>query len=464
MRKKAIALTAVLFAWCGAAEPVCVNGVCYPDAASARAAGALLADAPHLPGFRPGTDAKHVGTLSPGDLSVATNRPLQTDLKNLLHEVDGSPDEVKAPPKTRLLRRLAMGYMEPAAFKKFLVDDSPGTGASDAADTPASAGNSALADELGRASVVMVFALVLFGGLLMNLTPCVLPLIPVSLVLVGRGAARGAAYGLGMALAYGSLGLAAAFGGLAFGAIQSSPWFNLAVAAVFILLGLATSEVFFIDFSRFRPRPKAGGGASAQGGLLGPFLLGVGTAVLAGACVAPILLATLLLTADWFAAGREWAVALPFVLGAGMGLPWPFITAGMSVLPKPGAWMRWVNRAFAVVLFGFALWYGWLAWCGFAARGAAASARARDSVAVDVDPSRPRLVIVGAPWCKNCTAMERTTLKEPSVVEVLARFNVKHVEIDTFADLADHPELAGLDIKGVPAYVVIEPEKKEKTP
>ena len=289
-----------------------------------------------------------------------------------------------------------------------------------------------------------------------------LPLVPVSLALVGRGAARGVAYGLGMTLAYGALGVATAFGGLAFGAIQSSPWFNLAVAVVFVLLGLATSEVFFIDFSRFRPRPKVGGASDAKRGLFGPFLLGAGTAVLAGACVAPILLATLVLTAKWFAAGRVWAVALPFVLGAGMGLPWPFITAGMSVLPKPGAWMRWVNRAFAVVLFGFAAWYGWLAWDGFTAR--AAPAPAQESSAAESDPTRPTLVIVGAPWCKNCTAMEKTTLKEPSVVEALAKFNVKHVEINTFADLANYPELAGLDIKGVPAYVVIEREKEAETP
>ena len=89
----------------------------------------------------------------------------------------------------------------------------------------------------------------------------------------------------------------------------------------------------------------------------------------------------------------------------------------MSVLPKPGAWMRWVNRAFAIILFGFAAWYGWLAWGGFTAR--AETAPVQDAAA-ETDPTRPTLVIVGAPWCKNCTAMEKTTLKEPPVVEALA--------------------------------------------
>ena len=423
MKKICLAMAAVLVAWTCAAEPVCVNGVCYPDEESARAAGAL-------------------GGTAGGNFA---------DLQNLLQEADPEKTENSEKPGnteasgSQLPRRLAAGYMDASEFTAFLT------------------GKPSVADTLGQASVAMVFLLVLLGGLLMNLTPCVLPLVPVSLALVGRGAARGSAYGLGMTLSYGALGLAAAFGGLAFGAIQSNPWFNVVVAVVFLVLGLATSEVFFIDFSRFRPRPKPGVMSREKRGLVGPFLLGAGTAVLAGACIAPILLATLVLTAKWFAAGRVWAVALPFVLGAGMGLPWPFITAGMSVLPKPGAWMRWVNRVFAVVLFGFAVWYGWLAWGGFTARAEAAPAPAQENAAAE-DASLPTLVIVGAPWCKNCTAMERTTLKEPSVVEALAKFNVKHVEINTFEDLKSHPELTGLGIDktGVPAYVVI--EKEEKTP
>ena len=425
MRKTCFALIAAALAWTCAAEPVCVNGVCYPDEESARAAGALG-----------GTSGKNFADLQ--NMLQAADKP----------EGEKSAGEKPAAEKTppdRLSCRLALGYMTPVEFRGFLHGKkSPG-------------------ESLEELPLAMVFLFVLLGGLVMNLTPCVLPLVPVSLVLVGRGGARGAAYGLGMTLAYGALGLAAAFGGLAFGAIQSSPWFNLVVAVVFLVLGLATSEVFFIDFSRFRPRPKAGVPADAKRGLGGPFLLGAGTAVLAGACVAPILLATLVLTAKWFAAGRTWAVALPFVLGAGMGLPWPFITAGMSVLPKPGMWMRWVNRVFAVVLFGFAVWYGWLAWGGFTARAEAAPAPAQESAAAE-DAALPTLVIVGAPWCKNCTAMEKTTLKEPSVVEALAKFNVKHVEINTFADLANYPELAGLDIKGVPAYVVIEKEKEVRVP
>ena len=435
MKNKCFVLAVTFVAWASLAEPVCVNGVCYPDEESARAAGAL--------GGSSGKNFADLQNLLQGAEETKASAAATTGGR-ASSRADGATDIVKPAATTgSVSRRLGVGYMDPSEFKAFL------------------AGEPSAADKLGSASVATVFLLVLLGGLLMNLTPCVLPLMPVSLALVGRGFHRGAAYGLGMTLAYGALGAAAAFGGLAFGAIQASPWFNLVVAVVFVLLGLATSEVFFIDFSRFRPRPKAGGDTAAKSGLFGPFLLGAGTAVLAGACVAPILLATLVLTAKWFAAGRVWSVALPFVLGAGMGLPWPFITAGMSVLPKPGAWMRWVNRAFAVVLFGFAVWYGWLAWGGFTARAEPAPEPAQQTVA-DEGNARPRLIIVGAPWCKNCTAMERTTLKEPSVVAALSNFAVSHVEINTFADLVNYPDLAGLDIKGVPAYVVIEPVPEEE--
>ena len=65
------------------------------------------------------------------------------------------------------------------------------------------------------------------------------------------------------------------------------------------------------------------------------FFMGMVSAVLAGACVAPILIAVLLLTAKLHAEGHVLALALPFVLGLGMGLPWPFAGAGLQVLPKP---------------------------------------------------------------------------------------------------------------------------------
>lgn len=472
MRKTAIVLVAGLLAWSSAARPVCIGETCYLSEEAAREAGV--------------SEEQIAAALAEGAHGEAQG-PDSAVLKELIQDVE---QPVAASAVEVLLRpRVGFGYKDAPQFLEFLAKGNEAANAtesakSESADAKESAESESAdakesANVLANASVAMAFLLVLLGGLAMNLTPCVLPLVPVSLVLVGRGWARGAAYGLGMALSYGVLGLAAAFGGLMFGTIQSSPWFNIAVAVVFLVLGLAASGVFFIDFSKFRPRPKAGGAPAAQkGGLVGPFLLGAGTAVLAGACVAPFLIATLVQTATWFGEGRTWAVVLPFVLGAGMGLPWPFAAAGMKVLPKPGAWMPWVNRVFAVLMFGMALWYGWGAWTSWQARSSAPNSPAATSEGrlemtpegrFEVTPAtwkqafadaratgKPVFVDVWATWCKNCLAMEKSTFKNADVQKALERYAVIRLQAENPNELKGLPEFKGLNIMGLPAFVVFD--------
>jgi len=334
--------------------------------------------------------------------------------------------------------RIAQGLMSAEQFLEFLSG-----GASVAGAVPT--------------TVLGMLALALVGGLAMNLTPCVLPMIPINLMVIGKSAKRGALYGLGMALAYGTLGVAASVGGLAFGEIQGNPWFNLGVAVVFVLLGLALLEVFFIDLSRFRP---AGTGVSEKKGWFFPLAMGALSAVLAGACVAPILIAVLLLTADLFARGHWLALGLPFVLGLGMALPWPFAGAGLRVLPKPGGWMRWVNRLFAVLVFGFAVWYGILSYRGFAGAGPASSSPAESAISIPVadlqktlaTAKRPVLVDCWATWCKNCAAMERV-LAKPEVRKELEGWTVLRVQAEDLRELLAQPGFE--KVRGLPAFAVI---------
>src|SRR5262249_55379690 len=105
-----------------------------------------------------------------------------------------------------------------------------------------------------------ILLLVFLGGLALNLTPCVLPMIPINLAIIGagtqagsrgRGFLLGSTYGAAMALVYGVLGLIVILTAGTFGTINSSPWFNLGIAALFIVLGLAMFDVLIIDFSRF---------------------------------------------------------------------------------------------------------------------------------------------------------------------------------------------------------------------
>ena len=332
--------------------------------------------------------------------------------------------------------RLAQGYMDADAFVAFLKGEEPSAGA------------------LAGKGTWIVLLLVLLGGLAMNLTPCVLPMVPINLMVIGKSAARGVWYGAGIAVAYGALGVVASVGGMAFGEIQSSAWFNGIVAAVFVVLALALFDVFFIDLSKYR---KVDGAAErrAKAPLLFAFSMGALSAVLAGACVAPILISVLLLTADLFAKGNWFALGLPFVMGVGMALPWPFAGAGMQVLPKPGAWMKKVNKAFGAVVLCFAAWYAYLAFAGATAEPSAG--------AVDATPKtfekaleqakRPVLVDCWASWCKNCAAMERGTLRDAKVVEALKDFTVIRLQAE---DIRELKSLKGFEgVLGLPAFLTL---------
>lgn len=323
------------------------------------------------------------------------------------------------------------------------------------------------ADPFAGMTLGAVFAAAIVGGLAMNLTPCVLPMVPINLMVIGKSAWKGALYGLGIALAYGAMGLAAAFGGMAFGSIQGNPWFNLAIAVIFVALALALMDVFFVDFSKKRGA-MVGARAKMMPGLFA-FFMGAVSAVLAGACVAPILIAILLLTAKLSAQGNMLALALPFALGLGMALPWPFAGAGMQVLPKPGAWMKWVNKFFGVVVLCFAVWYARLAYIGFTERFAAAQTSATPSVSessggIEATPAtfyavlenakRPVLVDCWATWCKNCRAMERKTLKDERVLDALKDWTVIRLQAEDIDELRALPDFK--DIQGLPAFVIFQ--------
>ncbi|MCX7009314.1 MAG: hypothetical protein NTY53_19050, partial [Kiritimatiellaeota bacterium] len=219
-------------------------------------------------------------------------------------------------------------------------------------------------DEVFSWGLVFVF---LLGGLLLNLTPCVLPMIPVNLAIIGAGARAGSprrgfwlggTYGLGMALAYGALGLIVVLTGAKFGALNASPWFNAIIAVVFVAMALAMFDVIQVDLSRFQG--NLGAPDAKRRGTFGlAFTMGIVAALLAGACVAPVVFSVLLLAGKMYAQGQPLGLLLPFLLGIGMALPWPLAGAGLSFLPKPGGWMTKVKYAFGVLILVLAAYYGY---------------------------------------------------------------------------------------------------------
>ena len=150
-------------------------------------------------------------------------------------------------------------------------------------------------------------------------------------------------------MVYGVLGLIVVLTASTFGTINASPWFNLGIALLFAALALAMFDVFEIDFSRFAGTVGAG---ASRGSFTLAFTMGGVAALLAGACVAPVVIQVVLFASNLYATGTGAALALPFFLGIGMAIPWPIAGAGLSSLPKPGPWMVRVKQAFGVVILG----------------------------------------------------------------------------------------------------------------
>jgi thiol:disulfide interchange protein len=356
------------------------------------------------------------------------------------------------------------GYMSSPEFIAFLHDAENGVK------------TKGMFDEKGPFAIL---ALVFLGGLALNLTPCVLPMIPINLAIIGAGAGNGRrgrgfllglAYGAAMAAVYGVLGLVVILTAGTFGTINASPWFNVGIAALFVVLGLAMFDIVNIDFSRWSSRIHFK--QESRGTVLLALGMGAIAALLAGACVAPVVIQVVVFSSDMYAAGTRTALALPFVLGLGMALPWPIAGAGLSALPKPGMWMVRVKQAMGVFIIGMAAYYGYLAYEGFANRwvdpasvSAGVEEKLREgwhaSLADGLQTAKQTrsLVLVDfwATWCKNCYVMDRTTLADPSVTAALAGYTKIKFQAETPDTSPARELMQRIRAAGLPAYVVLKP-------
>lgn len=359
------------------------------------------------------------------------------------------------------------------------------------------------------------------GGLTLNLTPCVYPMIPVTLAFFS-GQARGAPryvvwlaflYVAGISLSYAALGVFAAKTGALLGSWLQQPVVVLALAAVIIALALSLFGLYELRPPQVLLRRLG----SAPAGPWGAFAMGLMVGLIAAPCVGPFLLGLMLLVSRL--ANPLQGFLLFFVLGLGMGLPsflLALATQRVSRLPKAGAWLAWVKHALGLVLLGLALYFlrtvlppralavlvpalllggaAWLEWIGrrhgqrgrivlvrrlvagclIAAALLVGWPRPAEGPRVAWQPYTPaalasaqqqqRVAVIDlyADWCIPCVEMDLVTFRDPAVVRALA--DVATLRVDATREYT--PEALALferyDVIGVPTILLFDRQGRER--
>ncbi|MEW6333733.1 MAG: cytochrome c biogenesis protein CcdA [Thermodesulfobacteriota bacterium] len=209
-------------------------------------------------------------------------------------------------------------------------------------------------------SFLLAYIAVYLGGVLVSFTPCIYPLIPITVAFIGangrgsksRGFVMAVMYVLGMAFTYTFLGVFAALSGKLFGQIQSNPWTYFIVGNLCIIMGLSMMDLFSLRIRTpdFVTRVQL---QKNVPGLMGSFLVGAASGFVISPCTAPALAVVLGYVATQ--QNVAFASSLMFVFALGMGTLLILLGtfAGLLAgLPRSGAWMARVSHLFGWVLLG----------------------------------------------------------------------------------------------------------------
>jgi len=220
-------------------------------------------------------------------------------------------------------------------------------------------------EEIRNASLGWQLVMVFIGGLLLNLTPCVYPMIPITVGYFGAQSEGRLSktfvlalfYVLGLALVYSLLGMFAAMTGGLFGSLMQSPWVVGSVAIVMFLFALSMMGLFTIQ-----PPQALMSRSGAKKGALGALTMGALLGIVAAPCVGPVVLA--LLTYVGSKQDAALGFLLFFVLSLGLGLPYLLLgtfSGSIKSMPRSGPWLERSKKFFAVPIMLAALYYGYLA-------------------------------------------------------------------------------------------------------
>jgi len=229
-------------------------------------------------------------------------------------------------------------------------------------------GNTAkIADVLGSESSIFIILLFFIFGLLLALTPCVFPMIPIlSSIIVSQSGSQKPSMGkafftslvyvVSMALTYTVVGVVAGLLGADIQTAMQNPWVLTAFSAMFVALAFSLFGYYELGLpASWQSKISAASDEAGQkGGIVGTAIMGLLSALIVGPCVAPPLGGAVLFishTGDAFLGG----VAL-FVMSMGMGMPLLLVGIGAGkFMPKPGGWMTTVSQVFGVMMLGLGI-------------------------------------------------------------------------------------------------------------
>jgi thiol:disulfide interchange protein DsbD len=361
------------------------------------------------------------------------------------------------------------------------------------------------------------------GGMALNLTPCVYPLIPITISYFsaksiddkagrGRMIANALLYVLGIAVMNSMLGVFAALSGRLLGAVLEHPVTLVLVALVMLAFALSMFGVW-----EFRlPTALTGAAARNFAGYFGSLLMGLTLGVVAAPCIGPFVAGILVVVAN--IEDPVFGFWVFFSLSMGMGLPLfvlALLSGQLQRLPKSGEWMLWVRKIMGWVMVGAAAYFiapllpdtagtalfvavalaagvhlGWidsaggrsaLFWwirkgVGIAFIGCAVALiwGAMPSEAVQWTPfsdrvlaeakesGRPVIIDFYAEWCSPCRHLDKLTFRDRSIIDAAKDFVMIRVDL-TSEDQAKERVLRLYNVRGVPTVIFLKPGGDERT-
>jgi thiol:disulfide interchange protein DsbD len=326
-------------------------------------------------------------------------------------------------------------------------------------------------------------------GLAMALTPCVLPMLPImSSVIFGskndrhrdisklRSTVLALSYVLGMAIMYSVAGMITAALGANIQAWLQNPW----VLSVFALMLLALAASLFGFYELRLPQALHNkidriAGKQEGGSVIGAFMLGAISTLIASPCVTAPLAGVLAFIAQ--TGSIPMGGILLFVMALGMGLPLMLFAVGAKgLLPKAGAWMTIVQRIFGVLLIGLAVWVASPIFTnsktssnetmhrlesGLVFQRVATPAQLDAVLSQAKQKGQPVLLDFYADWCVTCKEMELLTFSDEKVKEALGTYQL--IQVDVTKNTAEHQRiLKKYALFGPPAILFFDANGEEK--